>query len=82
MQGNLGLEGRRQWKLQGTLGGGEYEVRFWLNPSQVYIEPFCAFSLFPANLALLAFLHYQKLVKLIILKIIIINLTIDTNIKI
>ena len=40
MQGNLGLEGRRQWKLQGTLGGGEYEVCFWLNPSQVYIEPF------------------------------------------
>ena len=23
---------RRQWELQGTLGGGEYEVSFWLNP--------------------------------------------------
>ena len=33
--GNPGLRRRRQWELQGTLGGGIYEVPLWLNPSQV-----------------------------------------------
>ena len=42
---------------------------------------FCAFSLLPANLAILAFLQYIKICNYI-LKIITINLTIGTNIKI
>ena len=49
-------------------------MSFWLNPPhpQVYIEPFwaaeesifCAFSLLPANLAILAFLQHIKILKL------------------
>ena len=51
-------------------------MSFLLNPPppppQVYIEPFwaaeesifCAFSLLPANLAILAFLQYIKILKL------------------
>ena len=42
---------------------------------------FCAFSLLPANLAILVFLQHIKIGNYI-LKIIIINLTIGTNIKI
>ena len=33
---------RLLWELQGTLGGGECKVTFWLPPSPAYIEAFGA----------------------------------------
>ena len=38
--GNPGLRRRRQWELQGTLGGGKYEVSLWLNPLPGLNKPF------------------------------------------
>ena len=38
--GNLGLRRRRQWELQGTLGGGKYEVSLWQNPLSGLNKPF------------------------------------------
>ena len=37
-----GLRARLRWELQGTLGGGECKVAFWLIPSPTYIEPIWA----------------------------------------
>ena len=37
-----GLRARLRWELQGTLGGGECKVTFWLTPSPAYIEAFGA----------------------------------------
>ena len=43
-QGSAGtrLRARLRWELQGTLGGGECKVTFWLTPSPAYIEPLWA----------------------------------------
>ena len=56
----------------GHEGEGRMQSVFLAKPPQVYIEPFwaaeesifCAFSLLPANLAILAFLQYIKILKL------------------
>ena len=34
-----GLRARLRWEFQGTLGGGECKVTFWLTPTPAYIEP-------------------------------------------
>ena len=67
----------RQWELQGTLGGGEYEVVCWPTPlpcfykrsmvAERFFPPY--FSLFLANLAQLALLYLKNL-KIVLNKLI------------
>ena len=66
-QGNPGLEGGGSGSFRARWGGGKMWSGLLAIPSLVYIEafrateePFCAFSLLPANLAILAFLQYKK----------------------
>ena len=76
--GELGRRARLLWELQGTMGGGEYEVVCWPTPLPCFYRPemaaegslppiFFSFAIFSEFLALLAFCILKKNCKLIIM---------------